>query len=116
MNTQKSEDENQNVALSFRPSTKELNELHLTFNQVVKTFNIARQTFKEGEEGKAIINYTEAYHIFGDFKNTRQMGVCMSNIGSVHKQLKQYDNAQAAFDEAVCMLEKEYEDDFVLED
>ena len=40
--------ESGNMELSFRSTCKELNELHLTFNQVTKTINIANQENKEG--------------------------------------------------------------------
>ena len=50
--------------LTFKSSALELNELHLTFNKVVKTISIASIEIKKGEETQALINYNEAYQIF----------------------------------------------------
>ena len=36
--------------LSFKASALELNELHLTFNNVIKTISIAKIEIKKGEE------------------------------------------------------------------
>jgi hypothetical protein len=36
--------------LSFKKSSKELNELSLTFNKVAKTIKIATASIKEGDE------------------------------------------------------------------
>ena len=35
------------VELSFKPSNKELNELHLTFNRVARTINLATQSMSD---------------------------------------------------------------------
>ena len=90
----------QNMKLTFRPSTAELNKLHLTFNKVARAISIAHTKIKDGEEVKAILNYNEAYHIFKDFKNERQMSVCISNIAGLHMQIKSYQMAAVAYDQA----------------
>ena len=77
--------------LTYKASNEELNELHLTFNNVAKAMSIAHGTVKEGEEPQALLNYSEAYHIFRKHKNMRHMGVCLSNIGSLRLQMKEYN-------------------------
>lgn len=76
------------VQLSFHPSCKEINELHLTFNRVAKTINLATQSImdQQGDEklAQALMSYSEAYHIFGEFdKDHKERGVCLANIGSI---------------------------------
>ena len=95
------------MKLTFKQSTAELNELHLTFNKVAKTINIANTTIKEGEEAKAILNFNEAYHIFKDFNNERQMSVCISNIGGLRMQIKSYRWAAVAYAQAAESMELE---------
>ncbi len=84
----------QNTAvLSFKKSSKELNELSLTFNKVAKTIQIATISLEEGEEAQALLNYHEAFNIFSDFKNLREQGVCLNNIGSIFMRRHEYMKA-----------------------
>lgn len=41
---------NKSAVLSFKKSSKELNELSLTFNKVAKTIKVATASLEEGEE------------------------------------------------------------------
>ena len=102
-----SDSKQKKVELSFKPSSFELNDLHLTFNKVAKTINIANQKTRKGEEYKALIDYSEAYHIFADFQNNRKMGICLSNIGTLRMRLKEYSRAEIAFTQAAESIQKE---------
>ena len=94
-----------NIKLTFKPSAAEINELQLTFNKVAKTINIANTQVKEGEEGKAMLNFNEAYQIFKDFGNERQMSVCNSNIGSLGMRIKEYKMAAFSYGKAAESIE-----------
>ena len=93
--------------LTYKASSAELNELHLTFNEVAKTIIIASINFKEGEETKALINYNEAYYIFKAFKIVSQMNVCTSNSGALHMQMNEYKWAAVAYAKAAESMEPE---------
>ena len=95
------------AGLTFKPSTAELNELHLTFNKVAKTISIASTKVEEGEEAQAMLNFNEAYHIFKDFKNERQMSVCVSNIGALRMKVKEHSWAAVAYTQAAESMEVE---------
>jgi tetratricopeptide (TPR) repeat protein len=88
------------AALSFKKSSRELNDLQITFNNVAKTIQIASQSHKDGEEAQALLNYHEAFTIFSDFKNFKDQGVCLNNIGSVHLRRHEYQKAYHYFDRA----------------
>lgn len=67
---------NEAVQLSFKHSSKELNQLHLTFNAVARTLNLATQSIKD-QEGKekqasALLSYADAYKIFEEFGNENE--------------------------------------------
>ena len=68
---------------------------------------ISSCNFKEGEETQALLDYNEAYHIFKDFHNESQMNVCISNVGALHLQVKQYDWAAEAYAKAAESMEPE---------
>ena len=95
------------MKLTFKPSAAELNDLHLTFNKVARTINISNTKVKEGEEAKAMLNYYEAYHIFKDLHNERQMSVCISNIAGLRMQIKSYQWAAIAYAQAAESMENE---------
>jgi len=86
--------------LSFKKSSKELNELSLTFNKVAKTIKIATASIKEGDEAQALLNYHEAFTIFSDFKNVREQGVCLNNIGTIFMKRHEYLKAYNYFERA----------------
>lgn len=86
--------------LSFKKSSKELNELSLTFNKVAKTIKIATTSIKEGDEAQALLNYHEAFNIFSDFKNVREQGVCLNNIGTIFMKRHEYLKAYSYFERA----------------
>ena len=76
------------VELSYKDSSKELNELHLTFNRVARTINLATQSMavqeSEEKQAQALLSYADAYHIYHEFdENHKQKGVCLTNIGSI---------------------------------
>ena len=51
----------------------------------------------------------EAYRIFSEFRNKRQMGICLSNIGSLKIQMEQYQDAVDAYDKASQIIKEELE-------
>ena len=59
------------VELSYRETSKELNELHLTFNRVARTINLATQSMAtdqtEFELARSLLSYSDAYHIYDEF-------------------------------------------------
>ena len=85
-----SSSQHNNSTLSFKKSSKELNELSLTFNKVAKTIQIAVASLEEVEDAQALLNYHEAFNIFQDFKNAREQGVCLNNIGSIFMRRQEY--------------------------
>ena len=86
------------LELSYKASCFEVNELQLTFNKMAKTFNITNKTLEEGKELQRIMEYAEAYQIFKDFDNKRQMGICISKMGAIRFTLGQLETAQHRFD------------------
>ena len=69
------------VALSFKPTNYELNQLHLTFNSICKTMYIANEIHSKDNAQTGILNYWEAYGTFLKYKNYQAMGMCQNNIG-----------------------------------
>ena len=80
------------VQLSFQHTSEELNELHLTFNRVARTINLATQSMSElqteHEQAQALLSYSDAYHIYNEFDSEHsQKGVCLANIGQIMMQM-----------------------------
>ena len=71
------------VDLTYKDSCEELNELQRNFNRIAKTIYITTKTVNKGKEYRALVDYAEAYHIFKDFKNKRQMGICLANMAAL---------------------------------
>ena len=55
--------------LNFNETAKELNDLNLTFNMVVKTLNLVKtmKSIYEEDEGKQVMKYTDAFNVFEYF-------------------------------------------------
>ena len=98
---------NHKVDLTYKASCEELNELQLAFNDFVKTINITNEVVKEGEEYRALLDYADAYHIFKDFKNERQMGICLQNMAAIRFSLNEFSVAYTRFDMSASFLEEE---------
>ena len=86
------------VELSYKSTSKELNELHLTFNRVARTINLASKSMAtkmtEEQQAQALLSYADAFHIYHEFdEHHRQKGVCLANIGSIMSQMGDYKTA-----------------------
>ena len=46
---------------------------------------------------KALLNYSEAYYIFKEFKDDKKRGVCLANIGAIMMQKEDYSMAYESF-------------------
>ena len=85
------------TVLSFRFQSHELNQLHTTFNNVAKTILLAADSQKKDEnKNKTLLNYSEAYGIFEDFNDAKHKAICLSNIGAIMLQKKDYSIALAS--------------------
>ena len=62
---------------------------------------------KEGQEYKALLDYAEAYHIFSDFDNQRQMGICLSNMAAIRFQINEYKLACYRFNQSAQFMSRE---------
>ena len=65
--------------LSYREHNHEINELHKTFNSVVKTMITANQ--KEFSTETALLNFSDAYYIEQYAQDQCHRSICTSNIG-----------------------------------
>ena len=83
--------------LSFKKATKELNELHRTFNKVIRSTIINRSEQTGEVTEKELLQLSEAYYIFKDFGDDEQCGICLSNIGSIMYQKHDFEMAYESF-------------------
>ena len=67
--------------LSYREHNHEINELHKTFNSVVKTMITANK--KEYSTETALLNYSDAYYIEQYAQDQGHRSICISNIGEL---------------------------------
>ena len=51
--------------LTYQRSARELNELHLTFNQVTSTLSQATVSSSQGQSKDALLNFSKLYSEFG---------------------------------------------------
>ena len=56
------------VTLTYVPASEEMNELNLTYNKFAKIISLAT-TYEKHQNEKALLIYSEAFHIFDDFKD-----------------------------------------------
>ena len=83
--------------LSFKAATKELNELHRTFNKVIRSTIINRSDQTGQATEKELLQLSEAYYIFKDFDDDEQCGICLSNIGAIMYQKYDFVMAYESF-------------------
>ena len=67
--------------LTFYEHNHEINELHRTFNSVVKTMLLAHHFDKN--RNTALLNYSDAYHIEQYARDKFHKAICLSNIGTL---------------------------------
>ena len=104
------------VELSYKPACEEVNELQKAFNKFAKTINISKKNVREGKEYEALLEYAQAFHIFKEFNNIRQMGICKQNMGAIRFKINELKSAHFRFSESVWYLKKELADEFIKED
>lgn len=80
---------------------KELSSLHLEFNKAARTLKITSESEASSNFKQAQLNYHEAYLIFKDFNNIRQVGVCISNIGTTQMRSQEYAKALQSYCQAI---------------
>ena len=51
----------------------------------------------KGDEYQALLDYAEAYYIFEDYQNQRQMGICIQNMAALRFEIKEYNLANLRF-------------------
>ena len=77
----------------------------MTFNKFTKTLNITNNTYKKGDEYRALLDYAEALIIFKELEKDREQGICLSNMGALRFQIEEFHLAQIRFAEsALCLL------------
>ena len=95
-------DKSNKIQLVYKASSMEINELQLNFNKVATTLSLADRTIDNKENEAALLNYSEAYRIFGDFsKDHSQRGVCLMNIGAIMMRKKDLPGAFQCFNAAI---------------
>ena len=71
-------------ALTFYEHNYEINELHRSFNSVVKTMVLAHHP--GDDTNTAVLNYSDAYYIEQYAKDDYHKGICSANIGMLMLQ------------------------------
>ena len=95
-------DKSSKIQLVYKASSMEINELQLNFNKVATTLSLADRTIDKKENEAALLNYSEAYRIFGEFSEDHsQRGVCLMNIGSIMMRKKDLPGAFQCFNAAI---------------
>ena len=88
--------------LTYQKSALELNQLHLTFNQVASTLDQATVSSSQGQSKDALLNFSKLYSEFGQFdKNHKHRGVCVANIGSIMLNNGDFIRAEQYLQEAI---------------
>ena len=87
--------------------------MHLTFNRVVRTINLATQSMStdldEEQLAQALLSYADAYYIYDDFDhNHSQKGVCLANIGSIMYQQRDYQTAMEYYQAAIDNMSQNF--------
>lgn len=72
---------------------------------------MARTAEKEGNAHMSLLNYSEAYSVFKEFQNYREMGVCLNNIGSICMAESNFMKAFHNFDGAYTLAIEQKNDD-----
>ena len=55
---------------------------------MAKTIKIAKQPYIKGkEEYETILSYAEAYSIYKEYNDMRQMGICLQKMGAIRFEL-----------------------------
>lgn len=91
--------------LNYRPASREVNELHLTFNKMARTMMNTFDDEKCSEE-KALLNLADTYNVFEEFKNPREQAVCITNIGAIMKKKGDLKMANLCFEESTFLMTK----------
>jgi hypothetical protein len=93
--------------LSFKNTNMELNNIHRTFNQIVKTMQVAKSASTNEDPSQALLYYYEAVDIFSKFKNHKAMGMCYNNIGCLHFGQGDFLKAETSFKSALEEIKNE---------
>mmetsp|Transcript_53873 Transcript_53873/g.73846 ORF Transcript_53873/g.73846 Transcript_53873/m.73846 type:complete len:83 (-) Transcript_53873:424-672(-) len=66
-----------------------------------KTLFIATSSAQMGDDAMALLHYHEALMVYQKFKNVKQIGVCLTNIGCINSASNDYAKAIDYFELAI---------------
>ena len=70
----------------------------------------------KGDEYQALLDYAEAYYIFKDYENQRQMGICIQNMAALRFEIKEYNLANLRYEQSVKSIKTEIDSAIDLKD
>ncbi len=87
-------------------SSAEVSMLYDTFSGLVTTLRFGNEEYYAGNLNRAMDNYQKALDLFRTLKNRKGEGICLNNIGNIHRALGNLKDANAAYRESISIAEE----------
>ena len=88
----------------YKQSCKEVNNLYLAANQLIKTIELARTSLLEGNDNSALLNYNMVAELL---KDPKQASICYNNIACIHLRLREFDKHHVYCQQSIDIIDKE---------
>ena len=75
------------LIINYNDVNYEINTLYRSFSNLTKTIKVARESFNEGNDNQALLNYHEVAQIYEKMGNQEKLGSCMNNLGCIYTKI-----------------------------
>ncbi len=86
--------------------SQEISLLYTTFEGLVTTLRFGNEEYYAGNLDRAMSNYQRALELFKTLKNEKGIGICLNNIGNIHKARGNLKDANAAYKSSIEIARK----------
>ena len=87
-------------------SSAEVSMLYDTFSGLVTTLRFGNEEYYAGNLDRAMANYNQALNLFQTLKNRKGEGICLNNIGNIHRARGNLKDANTVYRESMAIAEE----------
>jgi len=84
-----------------KKSSPEIYNIRTVIQRLIQIMKAAKDAYNEGSDTQALLNYAQAKVLYHELGNMRGVGICESNIGTIHLKNNHYAEAIQAYKAAI---------------
>jgi len=89
------------VANVDKKASPEIYNMRSVIQRLIQVMKAASDAYNQGSDTPALLNYAQAKILYHELGNMRGVGICESNIGTIHLKNNRYGDAIQAYKSAI---------------